>query len=85
MITVIVYSVENKKEIERTISFDGKKLIPSDNSDVLKMILSESIYVPLGGGTFGQIDPKKDPAEFIKGLYLQYKSYALRVSAAKEI
>jgi|GEM_PF-6795100 len=80
MLRVKVYSLENGQEVVREIIWNGKELVPSDKSSVLKRILKTSIYVPLKSGVDGKIDPKKDPQEFIRRLCWQYKSYILRVS-----
>jgi len=85
MITVKTYSIENGKEIQRSVAWDGEKFIPSDNSLALKSMLKTPIYVPADSGKDSWIDPKKDPEQFIRKLCWQYKSYIFRVSEPEEI
>jgi hypothetical protein len=77
---VRVFYVRYGKNYRGTIEWDGKQFIPSNNSDELKMVITDPIYVELDSGGFGTIEPKADPEQFMRKLYLQYKSYALRVS-----
>jgi hypothetical protein len=83
-IKVIVYYLRYEKSYKGEIVWDGKNLIPSNNSDELKMVVSTPIYVVMDSGGLGIIDPLVDPEQFIRRLNLQYRSYMLRVSEVIE-
>ncbi len=77
---VKVYYIKDGKSYIGYITWDGNKLTSSNDSDTLKMVMTEPIYVPLDTGGEGTLYPHDDPEQFMRKLCWQYKSYRLRVT-----